>query len=739
MAAVLDLCHTEDGAGEILVGHRVILDHGDAGLAGVGENKLRVFIAVDLDDTLGIIDKVSIGSLQFSHTVSAWFQIGDIHLAVLIGDILLGEGAAHMLDAEAGIGQRLQRGAVQLHQMDAGFLIVEEEKLQNAIGAFQLDLLGIGIDDMGGVGCDFLDQIGAGVQVSQQDLAELIGLENAKGLGIPEHLEGDVGHCRMGLGIILDDAKTGLLLVDDGYLHGIAGEDGGVVDLITHDVACGGCDLRDAVSAGFDLVEYGHASVVGFAGVDCARLDMLNADSSTRKLHTGVGELPHQQIAVGGILKGHGGLSAILHLDILGRLLTEQIAVGGFTLIHGIISGQGQRDDDLALGVGGKGADRCAFGVDHLEQRATQRDGGAFLILDDLQAGLGGDLLGGIGIVAVRGQSQRCGGVGVHHVVLQVAVLVRLSAHCVVDGVLIDIGTEAQLNAAGLPLNGACGIQDFELTGVALSGGLGGDDVDLPVVHVHDLGPRGNSGGIGEGHIDGVVTHPGVRGDGEDLLQILLTIDGGGIGHFLVRLHGHIGRQDGAPCGTAAIDVLCRSQHLVGPFQLHTGEVRVDLQIVDVPMTQQIAPQSHLRGVIRLILVFQLQLAKAAMGISVGDDAHDLGVCANFFSQILDAFALGNCLRHTFGVGIHTIGGDLLGVAVPVHIVVIGVDQLTDPAVDGQVTQLLATVIDVHFAERFLDRVSGGGDAGEHSQQHDDREKHRKDSLFHCFTYLQFD
>ena len=127
------------------------------------------------------------------------------------------------------------------------------------------------------------------------------------------------------------------------------------------------------------------------------------------------------------------------------------------------------------------------------------------------------------------------------------------------------------------------------------------------------------------------------------------------------------------------------------------------------------------------------------MGIAVCDDAHDLGIAADLLSHVLDALTFGHGLGNTHGVGIHAIGRDLLGIAVAVHIVVIGVDQGADPAVDGQVTQLLATVIDVHFAERFFDRVSSGGDAGEHSQQHDDREKHRKDSLFHFFTYLQFD
>ena len=121
------------------------------------------------------------------------------------------------------------------------------------------------------------------------------------------------------------------------------------------------------------------------------------------------------------------------------------------------------------------------------------------------------------------------------------------------------------------------------------------------------------------------------------------------------------------------------------------------------------------------------------MGIAVGDDAHDLGICADLFGKILDAFTLGHGLGNALGIGIDAIGGDLLGIAVAVHIVVIGVDQLTDPAVDGQVTQLLTTVIDVHFAKCFLDRIGGGGNAGEHPQQHHDREKHRKDSFLHWF------
>jgi hypothetical protein len=49
--------------------------------------------------------------------------------------------------------------------MDTRLLIIEEDQLQNAIGAFQLNLLRRGIDDVRGVGSDFLYKVGAGFQI----------------------------------------------------------------------------------------------------------------------------------------------------------------------------------------------------------------------------------------------------------------------------------------------------------------------------------------------------------------------------------------------------------------------------------------------------------------------------------------------------------------------------------------------------------------------------------------------
>ena len=78
-----------------------------------------------------------------------------------------------MLNTEACIGLRFQRSAVQLYEVNAGFLVIEENEFQNAVRTLQLNLLWIGIDDVLRVGCYFLRQIGTGLQISQEDLTEL--------------------------------------------------------------------------------------------------------------------------------------------------------------------------------------------------------------------------------------------------------------------------------------------------------------------------------------------------------------------------------------------------------------------------------------------------------------------------------------------------------------------------------------------------------------------------------------
>ena len=68
-------------------------------------------------------------------------------------------------------------------------------------------------------------------------------------------------------------------------------------------------------------------------------------------------------------------------------------------------------------------------------------------------------------------------------------------------------------------------IDHFEFTGIPVSGAGSSDLGDLLIVQVYDLRTCRHSRGVGKGHADVVVAHPCFRGEGEDLLHILLAID----------------------------------------------------------------------------------------------------------------------------------------------------------------------------------------------------------------------
>ena len=358
----------------------------------------------------------------------------------------------------------------------------------------------------------------------------------------------------------------------------------------------------------------------------------------------------------------------------MGRLRAHEVASGCLTLIDSIVAGESQRNDDLATGISGEGAHRSSFRVHNLKASTHQRNGGAFLILQDFQRSLGRLLLNIVGVIAVCRETQSGRRVRIAHIVLQVAVLIDLGTYCIIDCVLIHIRAERKLDAASLPGHGIRRIQHLEFAGIATAGRFRGDDADLLVVHVDDLGASGHSRGISEGDIDAIIAHPGLRSDGEHLLEVFLTIDCDGICYCLIRFRHQVGGQMRAPGSATAIDVFCDCQDLIGTLQFHASEAGIDLQIVNVPVAEQITPERHFRGVVSLIFVFKLQFTEATLRIAVCDDADDFRIAADLLGEILDALTLGYRLRHPGNVGIDTICRNLFGVAVAIHIVVVGVN-----------------------------------------------------------------
>ena len=95
--------------------------------------------------------------------------------------------------------------------------------------------------------------------------------------------------------------------------------------------------------------------------------------------------------------------------------------------------------------------------------------------------------------------------------------------------------------------------------------------------------------------------------DGEYLLLVLLPVRRDGIGGVAVGGSGNTGRVYLVPRRAAHIDVLGGGENSLRPLKLRTGQVGIDLQVVDVPVGEQVAPQRHLGRIVGVVLVLQLQ------------------------------------------------------------------------------------------------------------------------------------
>lgn len=107
-----------------------------------------------------------------------------------------------------------------------------------------------------------------------------------------------------------------------------------------------------------------------------------------------------------------------------------------------------------------------------------------------------------------------------------------------------------------------------------------------------------------------------------------------------------------------------------------------------------------------------------------------LGSVPDLLSLIPDALAGGNGLGNAFGVGIHAVGGDLFFLAVAVHIIVIGVDEFTVSAVDGEVTHGIAAIVDVDLSEGFRHRGCRRSGDGKQSHECSCHQQQTQKSLF---------
>ena len=118
-------------------------------------------------------------------------------------------------------------------------------------------------------------------------------------------------------------------------------------------------------------------------------------------------------------------------------------------------------------------------------------------------------------------------GVGIQHVVLDIAVLVRLEGLGVVNLILNDHRIHIELDRAGLSRHAGGGIDNLALALVPVCKGKGahGHTGNLLVVHIQNPGPGGRS--VGQADLN-VLNGPCVAGNCNDLLVIGLAVDGHG-------------------------------------------------------------------------------------------------------------------------------------------------------------------------------------------------------------------
>ena len=352
---------------------------------------------------------------------------------------------------------------------------------------------------------------------------------------------------------------------------------------------------------------------------------MLNGDHGPLQFLPGVGPLLDSQRTVGIIKKRHLGYFIVDHGDVLSRLLADDIMRRGIPFNHGIIADFAEGDLNAAVPIRHKDADGVAVRADDLETAPADGNFRPRLIFEDSQPGFifNG---GAVRVVAVSGKAHGRGGVGVHHIILDIPVLILLGADRIVDGVLIDIGAERELDTAGFAIHAFQRVQNLELAGIAVAGALRGNGGDVPVVHVHNPGAVGNRSRICKEHLHRIVTYPGFAPECENLLFVLLSINGDLVGRVPIRGAGDFRGQHLCPGRAAGIDVLGGGEHLLGALQFYPGKGRVDLEVVDVPVAQKVTPERHLRGVVALVLVLQAKLLQGTGGVTVGDDAQHFGI-----------------------------------------------------------------------------------------------------------------
>ena len=616
----------------------------------------------------------------------------------------------------------------------------------------ELHLLGHPIEDVFVIRGHLLDHIGTGLKVRQQNFAQFAGAVVAHQLPIFPDTEGDAGEDLVVAAVVLLDAQAGELLVgegDGGHLpgHDIHRLDGFCIRFPALDAG----NLANLISAGNQLGKLHRAAGFRGAGVGPPALDVLDLHDNARQPFAGVAVLLHAKFAEGVVVKGQGGGLPLLHGHILSGIPAEKVEFRRNALIDRVVAGNQVGDGNHSVHRG-EHPDSIAVGADHLKNRAVQQCQGAGLPLDDGQ--ISGRCRCGRGVGSRRrsrvrggsGRGDRIGvrrtgsspgrdrvrlqglpGVRVHHILLQGAIFASFLANRIKYGIIMDICRESHLHA---PAGTSSRDKQFKLPAeVGPSGGIDRNPGDILVVHVGDPGASRDRAGVGEGHVYQLAVHPRLALQGVDLLEVIGTVDGDGVGFGLVWGEGDAGIFVHRPAHTVRIDFLRRRQDPLGRSLVRTAGI--DLEVLNIPAGNQVAPEGHFSGVVRLLGTVQAQRVQGTVWVAAGDSAGDLGVCGLVVRQILDAAPGGDLLGHPGGVRVDAVGRDLLGGAVRSLVVVVGVGLGPGLTVDGEIVHLLAAVVDVHLAQGVRNvgrRQSGDGEDPQHREK---RQEQCRDSSFH--------
>ena len=607
------------------------------GLDGVGEHKPGCLVGLQLDDALGLINDVA-GAVQFRHHISSGGQFRQVDFAVLVGgELRRAPRSVYRLDAEPGVGDHLGRvGAVHLDQPDPGLLVVKKVELLNTVSGLQFNFLRGGIRQMSTVpSVHLLDAVGARPAVREQDFSQSVCLIVPQQLPIPPNTEGDAGHGLMALSVVLDNLQAGQGLVLQGVGDAVPCHHSGGIGLGIPLPPLRGGQFPDFVCPRLQLREGIGTAGAGGTGIGRAALNVLDLNPCPGQAGPGGSvDLLDTQVAVGFIFKVHLGGFPVLHGDLFDRLLVQQMILRGYPLIDGVIAHFCERDGDGTGLRRGVDADGVPVRAHHLEGGTGEGDSSARLILGDLEGGFAGRgrrLVRVIRLVGIRivrdGVSQQADlGIRVAEVTLEVAVLVNLLAKRVKHDVLVHIGGEGELNAAGLARYAVLWVEHLEGPLVAVSG-IGDLDLgNILVVLIHNTGALRYVRPILERYINSLSVHPGRRSDSKYLLAIGGPINGDGVGCLLIWGGGELGLCHTGPCGTLSIDFDRGIENAFPNLPLRAGKAGGYGDVADIPLGDQVAPQGNLAGVKRLVLVTQAQLRQGAVGVHVGHQAHHFRV-----------------------------------------------------------------------------------------------------------------